>query len=268
MQSQGNVQAFHSSEFGTIEILMLDGKLYFPAAECATILGYTKPHNAVERHCRYSLKRGVPHPQSPEKTIEKIFIPEGDLYRLIIRSKLPAAERFEHWVFDEVLPCIRKYGTYINDDTLDRMREDSAFTDELLRRLGDERAKNDSLRDVNDSLRDVINEQAPKVRYYDRILQCTSPVQTSIVAKDFGMSAVLFNKLLYKNRIQFKVGGTWLLYQKFANKGYTVTKTYLVEGRVASVHTCWTQKGRLFLYETLKDQGILPVAERDLDDVA
>jgi len=240
---------------------MLDGKPYFPASECAVILGYKNPRKAIIDHCRCVTKRDTPHPQNPEKNMERSFIPEGDLYRLIIRSKLPAAERFEHWVFDEVLPCIRKYGAYVTDDTLGRMREDSAFTDELLRRLGDERA-------ANNSLREVIDKQAPKVRYYDRILQCTSPVQTSIVAKEYGMSAVSFNKLLYKIRIQFKVGGTWLLYQKFANKGYTVTKTYLVEGRVASVHTCWTQKVRLFLYETLKDQGILPVAERDLDDVA
>jgi len=110
--------------------------------------------------------------------MEKVYIPEGDLYRLIIRSKLPAAVRFEAWVCDVVLPTIRKHGAYITDDTLRRMREDSAFAEELLKRLNDERAK-------NESLLNFIDKQAPKVRYYDSILQCSGPVQVSIIAKDF-----------------------------------------------------------------------------------
>jgi len=96
-------------------VLTIEGKPYFPATECATILGYSKPHNAISRHCPHSLKRGVgvetgckANGNAATQTVEKIYISEGDLYRLIIRSKLPAAERFERWVFDEVLPTIRQ----------------------------------------------------------------------------------------------------------------------------------------------------------------
>lgn len=106
------MRVFRNNEFGEIGVLEIDGKEYFPATACAKILGYVKPHNAISQHCRYSLKRGVPHPQNPGKEIEMNFIPEGDLYRLIIGSRLPAAERFERWVFDEVLVEIRKRGTY------------------------------------------------------------------------------------------------------------------------------------------------------------
>jgi prophage antirepressor-like protein len=97
-------------EFGEIEIIEVNGKPYFPATECAEILGYARPHNAIKRHCRHSLKWGVPHPQSPDKTIEKIFIPEGDLYRLIIRSKLPYAKaaRFRWVVFNAALCSVRQ----------------------------------------------------------------------------------------------------------------------------------------------------------------
>ena len=109
------IQKLHSKEFGSFEILMIDDKPYFPAAECAALLGYVNPHKAINDHCRYLTKREVPHPQSSKKTITRNFIPEGDLYRLIIRSKLPAAERFERWVFDEVLPTIRKHGAYATD---------------------------------------------------------------------------------------------------------------------------------------------------------
>jgi prophage antirepressor-like protein len=250
-----NIQVFDNPEFGQLEILMIDGKPYFPATECAELLGYSTPRHAISRHCRWGMKRAVPHPQSPEKSIDKTFIPEGDLYRLIIRSKLPAADKFETWVFDEVLPSIRRDGAYINDDILRRMREDSEFTDRLLQRISDERAKNNSLLNHVEVLE-------PKARYYDIILQCPDAVQVSIIAKDYGMSAVSFNKLLHRLGIQFKIGKTWLLYSEHTGNGYTITKTYLINGRIASMHTCFTQRGRFWLYDVLKWNGILPEAEK------
>lgn len=117
------MQVFQNSEFGELGVLELEGKPYFPATACAKILGYAKPHNAISQHCRYSLKQGVPHPQNPSKVVEMNFIPEGDLYRLITHSKLPAAERFEKWVFDEVLPSIRKTGGYGSQAALGHLVE-------------------------------------------------------------------------------------------------------------------------------------------------
>lgn len=108
------MQVFQNSEFGSLGVLEINGKPHFPATACAKILGYAKPHNAIAQHCRYSLKQGVPHPQNPGKNVEMNFISEGDLYRLIVHSKLPAAERFERWVFDKVLPSIRQTGGYGN----------------------------------------------------------------------------------------------------------------------------------------------------------
>ncbi len=106
-----NLQIFKNSEFGEIGILLIDGREYFPATQCAKILGYARPHNAIKQHCRGSLKQGVIDRLGRNQ--EMIFIPEGDLCRLIVHSKLPAAERFERWLFDEVLPSIRKQGAYI-----------------------------------------------------------------------------------------------------------------------------------------------------------
>jgi prophage antirepressor-like protein len=116
-----DMQIFNNNEFGELQVIEINGKPYFPATRCAEILGYEKPHDAISRHCRYSVKHGVPHPQSPNKVIEVNFIPEGDLYRLIVRSKLPAAERFEKWVFDEVLPSIRQHGFYAMDVVIDNL---------------------------------------------------------------------------------------------------------------------------------------------------
>lgn len=101
-----------NSEFGKLNILVENGKELFPANDAAKLLGYTNPYGAVQKHCRSLLKREVPHPQSPDKKITVNFISEGDLYRLIIRSRLPAAKKFEKWLFDEVLPELRRTGGY------------------------------------------------------------------------------------------------------------------------------------------------------------
>ena len=114
------LKTFNHNQFGKLEVLILDGKEYFPATDMARKLGYSNPHKAVIDHCKYLTKHEVPHPQSAYKTIKKNFIPESDLYRLIISSKLPKAEEFEKWVFDEVLPTIRKHGAYMTPETIEK----------------------------------------------------------------------------------------------------------------------------------------------------
>lgn len=114
------LKVFENSEFGALEILLIDGEEYFPATQCAKILGYKNTRDAILHHCKRVVKHdGVSYStnQYGTTTSQKTstnYIPEGDLYRLIIRSKLPAAEKFERWVFDEVLPSLRKNGSYGN----------------------------------------------------------------------------------------------------------------------------------------------------------
>ena len=254
----GTIQQFHNVEFGAIEILLIDGKPYFPAVECAKILGYSNPRDAVSRHCRCVVKRDTPHPQSQYRLMERSFIPEGDLYRLIIRSKLPAAERFEKWVFDEVLPSIRKHGAYMTNEAMDAVDKEPGFIERLIGALRGERAK-------NTVLQEHLVEIAPKARYCERILQTANTVPIGLIAKDYGMSAVTFNKLLHGLHIQYRLGGTWVLFQKYAGLGYTKTYTYRATPNTSSMQTNWTQKGRLFLYGLLKEYGILPKLENGDD---
>lgn len=111
-----------------------------------------------------------------------------------------------------------------------------------------------------------ISELKPKASYYDVVLNCKDLMSATEIAKDYGKSARWLNDLLHNHGIQFKQGGIWLLYQKYAEKGYTSTKThnYLDDngGTHSKVHTYWTQKGRLFIYDLLKSHGILPTMER------
>lgn len=139
------IQVFENNDFGNLSVIYENGKAYFPSTECAKILEYSNPHDAVSRHCRSLVKREVPHPQNPSKTIEANFITEGDLYRLITHSKLPTAERFERWVFDEVLPSIRKHGAYATEDTIDKILQDPDFGIRLLGELKAEREQRKAL---------------------------------------------------------------------------------------------------------------------------
>lgn len=124
--NQSNIISVENSEFGELNIILIDGKEYFPATQCAKILGYSNPYDAIKRHCKEDgvVKReGVSnttnqHGVTTQQVTEIKYINEGNLYRLIVRSELPAAERFEMWVFDEVLPSIRKTGGYIIDNRI------------------------------------------------------------------------------------------------------------------------------------------------------
>ena len=251
------METFSRQEFGSVRIIEEDGKYLFCGIDVASALGYSKPRNAITAHCRYALKRGVPHPQAPDKLIEMIFIPEGDVYRLIVQSKLPSAERFESWVFDEVIPTIRKHGAYVTDTVLNN----PDLLEQALNALKAEREKRAELEAKNAIQLGIIQEMEPKVSYYDIILRTKNAVPITLIAKDYGMSATRLNRILHALDIQYRVGGTWMLYQKYAAEGYTVTHTYIVDQHTSRMHTCWTQKGRLFLYDLLCDNGIYPVME-------
>lgn len=251
------METFSSQEFGSVRIIEEDGKYLFCGIDVASALGYSKPRNAITAHCRYALKRGVPHPQAPDKLMEMFFIPEGDVYRLIVQSKLPSAERFESWVFDEVLPTIRKHGAYVSDNVLNN----PDLLEQALNALKAEREKRAELEAKNAIQLGIIQEMEPKVSYYDIILRTKNAVPITLIAKDYGMSATRLNRILHALDIQYRVGGTWMLYQKYAAEGYTVTHTYIVDQHTSRMHTCWTQKGRLFLYDLLCDNGIYPVME-------
>ncbi len=111
----GELQIFKNEEFGEVRTVEIEGKPFFCGSDVAKALGYTNPNKAVNDHCRAITKCSTP---ISGKIQEINFIPEGDLYRLIVSSKLPTAEKFERWVFDEVLPSIRKHGLYATDELL------------------------------------------------------------------------------------------------------------------------------------------------------
>lgn len=117
----------------------------------------------------------------------------------------------------------------------------------------------------NAQQKQMIAEYSPKAGYYDLVLQTTDAVSTSQIAKDYGKSAQWLNALLHEYGVQYNQGGVWLLYQKYAEQGYTRSKTHIYTGedgeQHSRLHTYWTQKGRLFIYDLLKSKGIIPLID-------
>ena len=263
---ENKLTVFTSPEFGDLQTLEVDGKIYFPATRCAEILGYQLPRKAVLDHCKEDgvLKRNVIDRLGRNQEMK--FIDEGNLYRLIFSSKLPAAQKFERWVVDEVLPAIRNQGFYIDP----RREIDPDVVINLCNQIKEQRRKLELALEDNHILEQQVHELAPKASYYDLILNCKDLVSVSEIAKDYGLTAKRLNEILKQLNVQYQLPGqkTWLLKSKYAGKGYTGSKTHDYLGsdgeNHSKMHTYWTQSGRLFIYDLLKSRcGILPIIERD-----
>jgi phage antirepressor YoqD-like protein len=191
----------------------------------------------------------------------KNYIPEGDLYRLIVRSKLPSAVRFEELVFDEILPSIRKTGGYITDELLKKLDAKEIEINEFVEILKNERRALKEERNSRNALQRYVTKVKPKVRYHDVILQCEDAIPITVIAKDYGFTAAAFNRLLHNIGVQYKVGDTWILYKEHCYKGYTASRTCLISEKKSTMRTYWTQKGRKMIYELLKEYGLWPEIE-------
>lgn len=264
------LKIFENTEFGKLGIMLIDGKEYFPAIKCAEMLGYASPRDAIQKRCELE---GVANCDVlTNGGIQSVkFINEGNLYRLIINSKLPSAKKFEKWVFDEVLPSIRKTGNYSITDkpdsyTISDPEERAMRWIEEYRERKLLETKVETLTSKVSVQEQQISELTPKADYYNIVLNCKDLVSTTIIAKDYGKSAIWLNDKLHELGIQFKRGDVWLLYQKYAEEGYTNTRTIKLTDKNgtthAKVHTYWTQKGRLFIYDLLKSIGELPNVEK------
>ena len=222
---------------------------YFVANDVAKTLGYKNPSKATNDHCKKAIETWGNDSLGRRQKFK--IIPESDVYRLIIKSNLPSAEKFESWVMEEVLPQIRKHGMYATDDLLNN----PDLLIEVATKLKEER----TLRLVAEQ---KIAEMQPKVSYHDIILANKSVTPISFIAKNYGMSAMQMNKLLHDFGIQFRQGKAWLLYAKYQNEGYTHIEMVPVQGtdNLKPIMK-WTQKGHLFLYNFLKEHDILPNIE-------
>ena len=264
---RNELTVFENEKFGKLEVLVENGKEYFPATEIAKILGYSNPQKAIRDHCREdgcTIRSVI---DRLGRTQEKKFINEGNLYRLIAKSNLPQAEVFESWVFDEVLPTIRKTGMYVTDNVWDTIMNDPEKLGEVLINYGKVKKEKELLEEENQIQKQLIAEYKPIKEYVDTILSSEDTMTTTQIAADYGFSAYELNKTLNEQRVVRKVGGQWILYIEHMNKGYTKSETMTVKKKDGTdkvvANTKWTQKGRLFIHNLLENLGIKANMDRE-----
>lgn len=267
------MQIFQNAEFGSVRTVTVDAVPYFVGKDVADILGYERTTKATVDHVDEEDRRMIDAETQSCFGIDLgqrggWLVNESGLYGLILSSKLPTAKKFKRWVTSEVLPAIRRHGVYAMDELL----ADPDMLIAALQELKAERERSAALVQTVAVQKQQITEMKPKASYYDVVLNCKDLVAISVIAKDYGWSANHMNQYLHEKGIQYKQGNKiWLLYQKYAEKGFTSTKTHSYpasDGSVhTKVHTYWTQQGRLFIYDLLKMDGILPTMEQEDFDV-
>lgn len=251
------LQIFNNPEFGEIRTVRVDGKPYFVGIDIAKALGYKNPNDAITRHCKGCVKHAVPTKSGVQ---QMNVIPKGDIYRLAANSELPGAEKFESWIFDEVLVSVNEHGAYLTSAKIEEVLLNPDTIIRLATALKEERHQKELLAAEIENKNQIIGELQPKADYVDYILSSIGVMATTQIAADYGLTPNKLNKILHEENIQHKVGGQWILYKEHMGMGYTKSETIPInrsDGRPdTKLFTKWTQKGRLMINEILNKNGI------------
>lgn len=264
-------QVFNHPQFGEIcTVQQEEGKVLFKANDVARSLGYAETAKAVRTHCKGVSVLDTPIENQYGTVVMQPtkFISESDVYRLVMRSKLPEAEKFQDWVCEEMLPAIRKDGAYLSEKALQRAVTDPEFfigVANAIRKEKEQRLEIES-RCTEQLLligrqKETIEELGKRSAYAETVLQNKDLVDITQIAQDYGLSGRRLNAILHEKRVQYKSGKQWILYAPYKGNGYVGSETSQLENGKTVMRTRWTQKGRLFIHDLLKADGILPVHE-------
>ena len=242
--------------FDNLKVKEVNGQVMFDAESAAIGLGLTQTKNG-----KIYVRWETVAKYLSQKVGKGNFITEPQFYKLAIKANNETAEHFQDWVTEEVLPSIRKHGAYLTNDKIEEILLSPDTIIKVATELKNEREK-------NVLLTQQVSESRPKADYYDKIMQSKSLVTITQIAKDYGWSAKQMNDKLHSLGVQYKIGGQWVLYSKYQDKGYTFSTTVDITKKDGSsdvrMNTKWTQKGRVFIYSLLKENDILPTIEQEI----
>lgn len=250
-----DLQIFNNDRFGQVRIIPVDGELMFVAKDVCDCLEITKHRDAISR--LDSDERGSVKLDTPGGKQDIAAINEYGLYSLVLSSRKPEAKEFKRWITHDVIPAIRKTGSYsmVIPQTLP----------EALRAYADEVESHNATKAIVAQQEQQIAEFKPVKDYVDKILSSKSCLAITQIAADYGMSAQELNKILHEAGLQRKVGDQWILYKQHMAKGFTKSETFTFcrsDGRLDSkITTKWTQKGRLEIHSILTKLNIHAVCE-------
>ena len=226
--------SFSNEAFGTIRMLEENGKVLFCGTDVAKSLGYKRPNDAITAHCRATVKRSSP---ISGKMQEINFIPEGDVYRLITHSKLPTAEEFERWVFDEVLPSIRKHGAYITEPVIQQVLKNPETVYQLAAALVKEHNK--------------VEELTPYANLAKDVMACDNCYTMKEIANLIETGRNTLYNLLRQAGVLSKQTGYNLPLQRYLNSGY-----FKVKADKPGTKFVITKKGLMFIHKLIKKSNL------------
>ena len=249
------LEIFKNEEFGEVRTVMIDDKPYFVANDIASALGYKRPADAVSAHCKGSVKyRYLTNGGQQEVKI----IPEGDVYRLIIKSKLPNAQKFESWVMDEVLPTIRKHGAYMTEQTIEKALTSPDFLIQLATQLKQEQ-------EARKLAEQTIEKQKPLVEFANKVSDSYNVIDMGRMAKLLKDEHINIgrNRLFQWLRQKEILMTNNIPYQRYIDAGYFQVKESTYEtpfGTKTQQTTYVTGKGQLYITEKLRIESAKEIA--------
>ena len=242
------LQVFNNDEFGNIRVTIIDGKEMFVGKDVAKSLGYSNPRDAISRHCKGVVK----HDSFKEGGHCVALITEGDMYRLITHSKLPSAEEFEKWVFDEVLPTIRKHGAYMTEDTIEKALTDPDFLIKLATQLKEEK-------EARRLAEEKLEQQKPLMDFVNTVTGSSDCIDMNEMAKLIQNEGIKLGRnklfeLLRENKILMSNNQP---YQKYLDNGYfkvIETTKHTPYGDKVFCKTMVTGKGQVYIVQFVKNK--------------
>lgn len=224
------VQVFNSADFGSVRTIEIDGRPYFVANDVAKALGYSVPKDAISRHCKGALK----HRYLTEGGEQELkIIPEGDVYRLVVKSQLPKADEFEHWIFDEVLPSIRKNGGYISNQ--ENLTPEQIVANALI-----------VAQNIISQKDKQIEQMKPKAEFFDAVADSKTAISMNEVSKVLGIKGYGRNNLFEFLRSNGILDRWNVPYQRYIDCGWfrVIEQKYSKNGeQCVSTKTLVYQKG-------------------------
>lgn len=235
---ENNLKKFENDVFGDLNTVVINEEIWLNANDVCRGLGYSNPWDALARHVDGDdlvkheawVVTGTKADGTDAKRKTQVnYVNESGFYSLVFGSKLPGAKDFKKWVTSEVLPSIRKHGYYVDKKRIVELEENNKSLER-------------------------------KISYFQTITDDTHTITITQIACDYGISGKKLNQLLNEWGIQYKVNDQWILKADYKDKGYTKTITYsyfnVDEERCKyKMSTYWTQKGRLFIDEQMKQHG-------------
>lgn len=266
-----NLKVFENDEFGQLSVIVKNNKEYIEAIEVATILGYSNPRDAINRHCDkdgvvfsdVGVVTGFRKDNSQAfQVVTKKFIDEGNLYRLIIKSKLPSAKRFEKWIMDEVLPSLRKHGAYMSEEVINKTLDDPDFIIEMATKLKYEREQRRLLQEKAEHLEASITIDKPYTNFGKSIATSSDAITIGQFAKVLNNNNINIGRnrlfsILRDNGYLIKCGKDKNMpKQVYVKQGlFQVSEQIVrtVEGELLTATTLITGKGQMYFLDLLSN---------------